>query len=99
MLKKEDLIDKEIYYNEGYGNKYIFQYQKGDSTADIYNHILLTPVGFYGVGSFGNTEIEKGLRHATREEKLWLEECIKLKKLISRESIKIDQVINNYQII
>ncbi len=52
---------------------------------------LNTSGTFHATQPFGYLEV-------SHKEKLWLEECVRLGKIVPIESIQTDEIINNYSI-
>ena len=99
MLKQSDLINGKIYYNEGFGKKYIFMFNNKEKYTDTSNHIYFynsKDITYHRSGSFGDKEIIKNLRPASSVEKVWLEECIKHNKFIPLSKIKTKLIYQIY---
>ena len=95
-MKREELIENEIYYQKySSTNRYIFKYRPESSKNIGYKcYIWIDDKSFTASSTGCNGDDFSQVRLATPLEKAWLKECIKQEKFVPLDKIKV----NNYRL-
>lgn len=93
-FKQKELNIGECYYMKYYNTDYYFMYLGlTKSSTDCY---YISGNGFGRSDNFSSAFTN--CRLATNFEKRWLKECIKQNKFVSKDQIRVDDMINDYEI-
>lgn len=102
ILEHNKLVAGEIYFYFYNNNEYqyLFEYSpsKHPKDLDMSAFIRVETQGFSdGYGWLSYREAIE-LREATALEKAWFKKCKAEKRFVSKDKIKVDEIINNYEI-